>query len=345
MIKDLKCKICNTKWSNYSSLVKHIKTNHNISSKDYYDKYLQIENENICPICKSFNSYINLNLGYSRHCSMKCAQSSKKVKNKRAITCMNKFGTKTNLTSEDTIRKIKQTNLIKYGTANVSQNEKIKNKIKKTNLKKYGVENPLQSQLIKEKIEKTNLIRYGHKSHNQSNIIKEKKRRTYQKRYGVDCIFQSPIIKKKSKCTCLSKYGVPWYSQTLEARELYRQYAIQSIENQLKDGYKVFPRIGKLEPEFFEWLQILTSYKIIRPTTEMFGYFPDGYIKELKLIIEFDEPWHFTEQWATNKDKIKNQTYKKYNMNVFRVPQTEWQENPNQIKDKFTSLLDSINIK
>ena len=51
----IKCKICGLESSSYNGLSHHITKTHNISNKEYYDKYLLKDNENICPICNKKN--------------------------------------------------------------------------------------------------------------------------------------------------------------------------------------------------------------------------------------------------------------------------------------------------
>jgi endogenous inhibitor of DNA gyrase (YacG/DUF329 family) len=70
----MKCEICGREFKNFKTLARHLRT-HKITSKNYYDKYLKKEGEGICPICGKETNYINLNKGYRKFCSKKCAKS------------------------------------------------------------------------------------------------------------------------------------------------------------------------------------------------------------------------------------------------------------------------------
>lgn len=47
----VECKICKEPFENSRSLSWHLKKEHKIDQKSYYDKYLKIENEGICKNC------------------------------------------------------------------------------------------------------------------------------------------------------------------------------------------------------------------------------------------------------------------------------------------------------
>ncbi len=120
---------------------------------------------------------------------------------------------------------------------------------------------------------------------------------------------------------------------------MYRLNFIKNIENQ-KGEYKV--QVGKQEPEFFDFIQSLISYNIIRPKESFYGFYPDGYIKELNLIIEFDEKFH-NHQFQMDHDKIKNQTYLKYKHNILRISEDTWQSNKEELKNNIIKNLTIIN--
>lgn len=54
---------------------KHLKNDHKISQKDYYDKYLRKKDEGICPICGKETVFEKLSKGYRKYCSVKCQLS------------------------------------------------------------------------------------------------------------------------------------------------------------------------------------------------------------------------------------------------------------------------------
>jgi endogenous inhibitor of DNA gyrase (YacG/DUF329 family) len=70
----MECKICGREFKNYTSLGAHLKK-HKITSKEYYDRFLKKEDEGTCPVCGKETFFKNLNKGYCKFCSKKCAKS------------------------------------------------------------------------------------------------------------------------------------------------------------------------------------------------------------------------------------------------------------------------------
>jgi very-short-patch-repair endonuclease len=75
--------------------------------------------------------------------------TAKKINQER--TCLEKYGTKSHLQSEEIKEKIRITNLEKYGYEYACKSQKVKDVTRKNNLEKYGVEFPQQ---LPERIEK-----------------------------------------------------------------------------------------------------------------------------------------------------------------------------------------------
>lgn len=79
------CKMCNVLFSN-SELPKHIKRNHHIEPKDYYDTYIKDNNNGKCKTCGNNTEFINLFIGYKSHCCKKCVYLDKTIKLNRQQT-------------------------------------------------------------------------------------------------------------------------------------------------------------------------------------------------------------------------------------------------------------------
>lgn len=111
-----------------------------------------------CPTCgHDIHTFINPSKGYQKHCSCRCAQLDKGVRDKYKNSCLLKYGVDNGFKLDC----IKQTNLERYGVANPFSSEIIKEKIKQTNIERYGVANPQQNKEIKETTQRTLLERYG----------------------------------------------------------------------------------------------------------------------------------------------------------------------------------------
>lgn len=84
------CKICNKEISSHG-LGMHIKW-HNLTKKEYYDKFLKKENEGICLRCGKETNFINIHSGYFKYCSCECSANSIEKQNSIKQTCLIKYG-------------------------------------------------------------------------------------------------------------------------------------------------------------------------------------------------------------------------------------------------------------
>ena len=80
------CAIC----GKVCDIKNHIKE-HNIQSKDYYDKHIKLTNEGICKTCGKLTTYRGLISGYPQlYCSIKCKAQNPIEKAKHSATMKNK---------------------------------------------------------------------------------------------------------------------------------------------------------------------------------------------------------------------------------------------------------------
>lgn len=80
------CKICEFTSKTLGGLQSHISHTHKLSSKEYYDKYLKMDDEGTCPVCGKTTRYINMRVGYLNHCSHRCVGNDNKVQEKLVET-------------------------------------------------------------------------------------------------------------------------------------------------------------------------------------------------------------------------------------------------------------------
>lgn len=148
----MKCLICSHNSPNYRGLGNHIKKAHNMSTKEYYDKYLKKKNEDICPVCGNKNKFINLNAGYNRVCSVSCGQKHPDTRKKIETTNICKYGKSTPLITESSLdkshnkyamNKKRQTMINKYGYSNSFCTIETQRKVQNTMIKRYGSKNPM----------------------------------------------------------------------------------------------------------------------------------------------------------------------------------------------------------
>ena len=217
---------------------------------------------------------------------------------------------------------------------------KFTSKYKQTCLKKYGVEFASQNFLVKEKKKQTCLEKYGVEHPFQSVTIKNKIKQICLNKYGFECPMKSEKIQKKYKQTCLEKYGVDHFFKTIYGKQLCRENIIKLIEKQKINQEPLSPFIGDFERLCLNKLQLFVNYNIQR-NSKIIGYFPDGLIPELNLIIEFDEKHHFIDNWKTyiSKDKIRELELASQGYIIFRISKKDWNENEDYIVSQFESLI------
>lgn len=154
-----------------------------------------------CPICGNPIKYFYIHT-HPTYCSIKCAQSDTKVR-----------------------EKVKKTNIERYGVENVSQSKEVQAKMKNTCLERYGVECSLSNKEVREKVRNTLLDRYGVENASQSVLIKNKKKATMLDHYGVEYPYQSEDIRNKRNASDIEKYG-DIYTKTKECRDKMKETCI-----------------------------------------------------------------------------------------------------------------------
>ena len=87
------CQMCRFEAKSLYGLARHLTTYHNQNHKEYYDKYLKKEDDEICCTCKKestkFCSFTN---GYTKYCSQICAWKDSNLLESRKQTYVARFG-------------------------------------------------------------------------------------------------------------------------------------------------------------------------------------------------------------------------------------------------------------
>lgn len=124
----MKCSICNKECKNLNALSSHITKSHkDISHKYYYDTYMSLsKTNNICQTCGKETPFINLAVGYKKHCNRVCSNKDQTIINIRHETLSNTFGHP--FSRPEILEKCKMTCIEKYGVNNPYQIEYIKAK-------------------------------------------------------------------------------------------------------------------------------------------------------------------------------------------------------------------------
>lgn len=147
-----------------------------------------------CPICGKRNGY------EVDHCSCRCTQLDKKVREKYAATNIRLHGSAT----YNNVEKNKQTCMEKYGVINVFQAEEIKEKCKETKFERYGDEKYTNRE--RQRLTKlTDIDEQGLNVYQRANI---KAQNTMLERYGVKTSMEKEEFKRNLEKAMLEKYGV-----------------------------------------------------------------------------------------------------------------------------------------
>lgn len=244
----IKCQICDRQFSKFSfSFHSHLKNKHKLTSKEYYDKYLKSDNEELCSTCNKSAKFQSIGSGYRNTCG-----------NKKCIS---------------TLRK--NTNLLKYGTNTPAESNIIKEKCRNLMLEKYGVEHALQNEQSKRKMKLTCLKNFGKENAAQSDVIKDKIKKTCIRKYGVSHHMQNrEILEKFVECNYKFKtYALP-------SGEIIK---IQGYEDRFLDEY--FAHGGKEENIVWSRKEVPKIY-YYTSDGKKHRYYPDFFIPKDNLIIE-----------------------------------------------------------
>ena len=205
----MKCLICNKNFKSNAGLGRHIKVTHKLTTQQYYDTYIDINNKTKhCPICGKQNKFKNFIEGYTIGCCTKHSNlviygvinpfQSELCKEKAAQTKEEKYGDK----NYNNRNKAKDTTINVYGVINVSQIPEVKQKIKHTNLQNLGVEMPFMSNQIQEKALDTKEQKYGNRYYtNRDKYYKTMKSKGFISSY------------EKAFEECLKQYKIKYITQ------------------------------------------------------------------------------------------------------------------------------------
>ena len=272
------CQICGREFNNLRSLTNHIARTEKITTKNYYDKYLLKNNENLC-YCGNNNTFINMKRGYRKHCSKKCSANDLNVREKYEKSNLKLFGCKYPIQNKKIQNKIKKTNIIRYNKKFYSQTDEYNKKIKNTCIYKYGVDHYSKTEKSKEKHKCSYLKNLGYENPSQSPEVKLKKEQTYFNKTGYKNSFCNPKIIKKRNSNNLKNFG---YEYPLQSPKI-KQKVIESFRKTFYNNLFITNRLqNKVIPLFNleEYIGIENKYpwKCLECNTEFEDNIDNGKI-------------------------------------------------------------------
>lgn len=271
--------------------------NVNKLSKDY-EKYPLKKNE--APTLEDLNYlYLELNLG---------AKDLQKYFNRGSSTITRWFKHYNIVKPKDMwIKQTKRNWLEKYGVDNPQKDKQVKQKTQQTNLEKYGNVCAMQNSDIQQQIRKKNKQLYGEEFAAKSKIVRAKIEQTNLQKYGCKSSFGNKDVRSKIKNTLLQKYGVDNGNKIDRVTKIIPTTSNNTYLTQ-KTLYKelciIFPNST--------WIQ-----DKILPSTK---FRPDFRNDELKIIVEFDGPRHYTSSSCVIQDNKKNILYSELGYKCIRIP-------------------------
>lgn len=280
-----------------------IKENKEIYNKYYKDKFSSVsefiycylhqdtfEKDSVCPVCGNKINFDNKNCKYPKHCSRRCTQLDKKVREKYNRTCLRKYGKVWYTQTKEYSNKYKQTCLSKYGKEYYAQTQECKDKYKQTCLDKYGVSSYTKSSDYK----------YKAKLKLDTTIQKGKQTKLSLDSSGLNS-YQRAVLKGKQ--TCLEKYGVDSYTKTKEFKQRVlamkqKEYVTKRLNNSFNTS-KQEEKVYKLLLTKFNETDIKRQF-----TSVKYPFACDFYIESLDLYIECNFHWtHYTEPFDNMNPK------------------------------------------
>ncbi len=332
-MKKIICKLCNSEIKNSLGLSSHLHNKHNISVKDYYDKFEKKDTEGKCVICGKTTKFISFDAGYARVCSYQCSykdpQRIDKIKQIRANedvearirkqkeTNFKKFGvesilqlpnirelTKKSNWTEAACQKRKTTNVDSYGHENPAQSEEIQEKMRQTNFDKFGAENVFASEYGKQKIKETNLKKYGYENpFYDENVQKEIKSKIIDNYGGMGAASSS--IKEKMEQTNIKRYNVknifnlPYF----QSSECWQKRSETMRKNGNQSSYEDYFERKLVELGYIKNETYKTQY-----IDDRYPFHCDFYLVNEDAYIEINGTWEHGGHWYNSLNKLDEKT-------------------------------------
>ena len=375
-MRRIKCEICGREMV-VNAFTRHLRKEHDLDQKEYYDKYLKKENEGICKNCGKPTKFIKFTQGYRDCCCAECTNlikygykyhtSRPEVQAKIQKTNMERHGAKTPFESKKIQDRIKEINLENHGSVTPFGDEKVQEKIHQTNIERFGAKTPFESKEIQEKIKKNNLEKYGVENVLASKEIQEKIKETTFKNYGVDHNWKSKEVRAKGLETL--KKSISDYckeNNLIELRDLDLAYPrkvcekfkidvlafkkvylingdiniqeLKEYDKYLQDNAKEYN--SKYEAELHAWLKSIYDEEIHVNTRKIITPLElDFYIPDKNVAIEFNGNYCHSINFGMDKDYHLNKTLlcQEKGVHLIHIFEYEW----NLKKDICKSIISS----
>jgi hypothetical protein len=269
---ETKCLICG--FISKKTISNHVVQKHNISKKEYYDRFLKKENEGICKLegCLCSTTFVGVNRGYLKHCCNSHGQKDKETRDKINNTILERY----NRTNPFDVEKSQKTKLKKYGNKNYNSPQKTRDALlnrteeekevwRKKVRKKWKSKTPDEKYRIYLSGKETAIERgtyfsilehmkekYNIENPSQLDSIKEKVRNTIKNRTQEE----KDIINGKTRASMLKKYGV---AHIMHLEEMKKLIIEKSQKAKIKNGTVLPPEQAELFVKYKTKVYALTN--------------------------------------------------------------------------------------
>lgn len=260
-----------------------------------------------CLTCGKRLDHRNLHLWsreYPRFCCPSCGTLHESTQSKMKSACMEMYGVKNPMQSEEIKQIVRNTMIERYGTYSTLDIPGMRERIKETTMRKYGVEFAMQNEDIKRKYRETNLRKYGYENGRLNPEINARAIKTMVERYGCDNPQKCPEIRQRTMMTNMERYGA---TNPMKNHDIFKKvlasycYDGKQFDSSWELAYYIWLRDNNIEFEYqpniyFEYTACGSTHR----------YFPDFKIGDDVIEIKGEQFFDDNGRMINPYDKSKN---------------------------------------
>jgi hypothetical protein len=294
------------------------------------------------PNCKNVTTFTTFTKGYLRTCSPSCAQLDEQTVSKIKSTNIKKYGCEYGLSNKDIIDKKKKTCVKNYGVDNPTKSDEVLNRIKSTNLSKFGVE-----WILSDQVKKENAVfdKYGVKNIQQSEEVKNKTTKSRRSNFYDSLLTTDRLRSKVDVLFTKEEYIECGYYTSFKFR--CKTCSTEFLDC-LEDGdVPVCPTCNKLsstfQTEVYDFIVSLNVTPVEKNVRTIINPLEiDLYLSEKKLAIECNGLyWHgeINGNKSKNYHLNKTQLCEKKGIRLIHIFEDEWRFKKDIVKSRIRSIL------